>query len=512
MAIPISSLWTRASELADQRPPLAGDHETEVVVVGGGAAGLSTALRLRERGVDVVVLERHRVGCGVTGGSTAKITALHGILASAIRRHHGSDAVARYVRANQDAVEEIEATVERYGIDCDLTTAAAVNYATTGDGLDLLSRDIAILKAAGVPAQFSDNASGLPFPVRGLVRLGGQAHLHPLRYCAGLAHAIGLENLYEATTVTDVEEDRTSCTVVTEHGSVRAQHAVIATLAPVVDPRFLAPRCLPHRSYALALRLDDGATAPPDMYLGVEPPVRSLRPARLGDGAPGLVVAGEGHPVADESDARACLAALEAWAREHFPVAAVEHAWAAHDQIPSDHLPFVGRLGHHSRRWVATGFQKWGLSTSVVAAAVIADGIVDDEPHPLAGLLDPTRLRSTLGIRLAGDVARVAARYVGDHVATVRAGAEHIAELGTADGVVVRSDAGLTAVHRDTDGALHAVSAVCTHERCLVRFNRAQQSWDCPCHGSRFSVDGEVLCGPAVANLSPVVLPPDPGN
>lgn len=500
----LDSLWTASDRRAGAAEPLRGDHNADVVVVGGGAAGLSVALRLQEAGADVVVLERHRVGGGVTGGSTAKLTALHGVVSSAIRRRHGDAVADTYLTANQAALADIRAAIDRYGIDCALTTADAVDYATTDAGRAQLDEELAGLRVAGLPAEWADGDLGLPFSVRGAVVLPDQAHLDPVRWCEGMAAALtgGGGRVHEGTAVHDLTENGDGCTAVTGAGVVRAGHAVVATHAPIVDPRYLAVRCRPHRSYALAARIE--GTPPAAMFLGVDPPVRSLRPA-LVDGVTYLVVAGEGHPVGDETDARRCLDTLEAWAREHFPVVAVDHRWAAHDQMPSDDLPFVGRLTPGSRRWVITGFQKWGLTSSGVAAAVIAAGVAGGR-HPATDLLDPTRLRSTLTPQLAAAVGRVASRFTGDHVHVALRGRDRLGDLESGDGMVVRDGVGGIAAYRDPDGRLHLVSAVCTHEGCLVRFNRAQTSWDCPCHGSRFSVDGEVLSGPAVDDL-PAVQP-----
>jgi glycine/D-amino acid oxidase-like deaminating enzyme/nitrite reductase/ring-hydroxylating ferredoxin subunit len=524
---PIASLWTETGGLGrhpgfqpagpPETPP-GTDRTTDVVVVGGGIAGLSIAVRLKEAGADVVVLERHRVGTGVTGGSTAKVTALHGLIHSVLRGLHGAEATARYAAANAAAVGQTAALVDRYGIDCGFTRAEAVNIATTPQGLTRLSEDLDAARDAGLPVAFRDETE-LPFPVLGAVVLADQAHLHPRRYCEGLAAALGPGAVHEGTAVTRVDEDgrddgSARCHVHTASGHVvHATHAVIATQGPIVDPRYVAVRCRPVRSYVVALEID--GPVPEQMFLSVEEPVRSLRPATV-DGTRYLLVGGEGHPVGDERDARTQLSALEAWAREHFDVTAVGPRWAAHDQVPSDHLPFVGRLTPGSHRWVATGFQKWGFTTSAVAANVIADGITAggsggaDEPHSLARLLDPTRLRSTATADLARAVSRVACRYVGDEVA-VRLGrrdAEHrLADVPAGGGAVVHTEHGPTAVHRDDDGELHAVSATCTHEGCLVRFNRAQRSWDCPCHGSRFAPDGTVLSGPAAKDLRRVDLP-----
>jgi glycine/D-amino acid oxidase-like deaminating enzyme/nitrite reductase/ring-hydroxylating ferredoxin subunit len=528
---PVDSLWTAAPSTPGfaTAGALRGDRSTEVVVVGGGAAGLAIALRLQERGAEVIVLERHRVGGGVTGGSTAKVTALHGTRLSEIRRRHGAAVARTYARANQEGLADIRMGIGRYGIDCGLTAAPAVDYATTAAGARRVEAELAAHRAAGLPVEPFVAVAELPFAaaVTGAFALPDQAHIHPLRWCEGMAAAIGRDRVHEWTAVERIDQDRNGVAAVTGEGRVRAEHAVVATHAPIVDPRYLTVRCRPHRSYALALRLDDPEQVPRGMYLSVDEPVRSLRPAVV-EGTTYLVVAGEGHPVADEpdgGDARGPLDALERWAREHFAVAEVVHRWAAHDQMPSDALPFVGPLVPGGRRWVATGFQKWGLTMSAVAARVVADSILggggngaavaDDGEAALDGILDPTRLRSSLTGRLAADVGRVAQRYVGDHVAIRRPSRDRdalVAALEPGDGVVLPAGRGGTAVHRDADGRLHAVSAVCSHEGCLVRFNRLQTSWDCPCHGSRFSVDGEVLCAPAVAGLPRMEPPPDPGG
>lgn len=474
-----------------------------MVVIGGGVTGLSAALRLWEAGAEAIVLERNRVGAGVTGGSTAKVTALHGLIHSRLRRSRGPEATALYAAANAAAVAQVGALIDRYGIDCGFTRAEAVNYATTSVGLTQLSEDLDAAREAGLPVTFREDTE-LPFPVLGAVVLPDQAHVHPRLYCEGLAAALGPGAVHEHTAVLDVDEDDAGCHARTAAGpAVHAAHAVIATQAPIVDPRQLAVRCRPSRSYVVAVTLD--GPVPDAMYLSIDGPTRSLRPATV-DGTRYLLVGGEGHPVADERDARIPLATLAGWARAHFPVRAVPHRWSAHDQVPSDHLPFVGRLTPGSRRWVATGFQKWGFSTSAVAASVVADGVAG-EPNPVAPLLDPGRLRSSATPELARDVSRVACRFVGDQLAT-RLWRRHpdLSTLAPGEAAVISTKAGPTAVHRDEDGRLHAVAATCTHEGCLVRFNRAQRSWDCPCHGSRFSPDGRVLSGPATRDLHPVEL------
>jgi glycine/D-amino acid oxidase-like deaminating enzyme/nitrite reductase/ring-hydroxylating ferredoxin subunit len=503
---------------------LEGDRDVDVVVVGGGAAGLSIALRLLEEGLDVLVLERHRVGEGVTGGSTAKVTALHGTLASQISRAHGVRAAQAYVDAQVAGLDDIRATIERYAIDCDLTDAPAVNYATTAAGQERIEHELATSRAVGLPVDRHD-VTELPFPVTDAMSLAGQAQLHPVRWCQGLAAALGPGRVIEHTTVTAIDEgrgagDRAGCTVTTADGAtVRAGHAVIATHAPIVDPRYLTVRCRPERSYVIAARARADTQLPEGMHLSVDPDraVHSVRAARI-DGTDYLLVGGEGHPVADERDARHRLDRLENWAGAHFDIGPVEHRWAAHDQVPSDGLPFIGRLTPGGHRWVATGFQKWGLTTSAVAATIVADGIRGREGargrgeggEQVAVLFDPTRLRSSFTGRLAADVGRVAQRWIGDHVeirVPTRRGSTLVADLEPGDGVVVPIGRGGCAVHRDAHGKLHTVSAVCTHEGCLVRFNRAQTTWDCPCHGSRFDIDGQVLTGPAVDDLPPLDLP-----
>ncbi|HEY8546163.1 MAG TPA: FAD-dependent oxidoreductase [Acidimicrobiales bacterium] len=530
------SLWTEEGDAAAAFPALDRERSADVVVVGAGIAGLLIARRLTDDGAEVIVLERDRVAGGVTGHTTAKVTALHGALYQRLRSGKGADAAAAYADAQQRGVERIADLVAELGIACDLTRAPAWTYATTPDGRAEVEAEVAAAQAAGLPARFAD-PDELPFATTGGVELPDQAHLQPVAFCHGLAAS--LPDVYERTAVTGIETEPGGVEVRTTTGHrVGANHVVIATHAPIADPGFLSNRMRPSRSYAVALDLGD-SPVPQGMYLRVESPTHSLRPARR-DGRPVLVAGGYGHGVGD-ADTAEHAARLEAWARHAFPGADVTDRWSAHDQMSSDGVPFVGRLAPgESRRWVATGFGKWGFTNAAVAAELIADGIAGRHPQqPLASLLDASRVRGSLSRSLLRGAARAARHFVGDRVSARRAGrrlgrepvpqlvdgtaepaaggaggadatgartgaaalAEHLAP---GEGVVVHVEGTATAVCRADDGAVHRVSARCTHQGCLVAFNTADTTWDCPCHGSRFAADGAVLQGPATAPLAPI--------
>jgi glycine/D-amino acid oxidase-like deaminating enzyme/nitrite reductase/ring-hydroxylating ferredoxin subunit len=495
------SLWTATAAEGDGFAPLDRDRSVDVAVIGAGLAGLLTAVRLQREGAAVLVLERARIASGVTANTTAKVTALHGTIYQQLRSSKGADAAQVYGQANLAAIEELAELASSLEIACEFTRASAWTYATSAEGRSTVEAEVDAAQAAGLPASF-EVPDELPFPTAGGVEVTGQAHFQPVSFCQGVAAALPPDTIHEQSAVCGVDEDRGAVTVRTASGHrVRAEHAVVTTHAPVVDPAFLTGRMRPSRSYAAAVEVVDH-TVPEAMYLSVESPTRSLRPATR-DGRPVLVVGGHGHTVGD-ADTAEHQAQLESWARTLFDVRTVTDRWSAHDHITSDGIPFIGRLTpRDSRRWVATGFGKWGMTTSAVAAAVIADGIAG-RTNPWADLFNSTRLAPTVTRSLIQSTARVGRRFVGDRIQARRAGAHFQSEhLAPGDARVVHIGGQPTAISRDLAGDLHSVSAKCTHLGCLVTFNRADQTWDCPCHGSRFSTDGRVLTGPATTPLTP---------
>jgi Rieske Fe-S protein len=282
--------------------------------------------------------------------------------------------------------------------------------------------------------------------------------------------------------------------VVTADAELRSDFVVLATHLPIVDPMLLAGRTRPQRSYVVAGPV---AAAPPDgMYLSGDTGW-SLRQSNTAEGSV-VLAGGEGHPMVDHVDSARHYRRLEEWAVTRLGMD-VRHRWSAFDYMPVDGVPFIGRLAAGSRRrLVATGFRKWGMSTSMAAADILAD-LIDGRRNEFADVFDSTRLVPNLGRDIVTNNAKVAVRFVKDRVVAAHRSTD---EIGPGEGIVIRSGAHPLAVSRDADGVLRTLSATCTHLGCIVQFNDGEQTWDCPCHGSRFALDGAVIDGPATSPLA----------
>ncbi|HEX8135789.1 MAG TPA: FAD-dependent oxidoreductase [Actinomycetes bacterium] len=481
-----------------------GGPKVDVAVLGGGITGLLTALLLKQDGASVAVIEAGKVACGVTGSTTAKVTSLHGLTYARLARSLGTQAAQVYGEANQAGLALIARLVEQLGIDCDFERLPAFTYTEQPRQVPAVEQEVEAARQAGLPASFTTDI-GLPFPVQAAVRFDDQAQFHPRRFCVALAQAVDGDGgqVFEQTRARNLRLGF-PCTVRTEHGDLRADHVVVATHLPFFDPLGLFAKTSPSRSYAAAVTLAEAA--PPGMYLSADPATRSIRP--LVSGGNQAVVAGEEHKVGHGGDTRTHQQALEGWVRDRFPVRSVDYRWSAQDYMPADNVPYIGRLlPLYGRLHVATGFRKWGMTHGAVAAMLLRDEIAGRR-NPWAGLFQASRLHPLASAReLAVHNLDVALRFVGDRVRTLRP--------SSADGLAP-GEAGIrelngtkVAAYRDEDGRLHAVSGRCTHLGCLVAWNAAERTWDCPCHGSRFAYDGTVLQGPAVEDL-PAVSPAAP--
>ncbi|MCK2215615.1 FAD-dependent oxidoreductase [Actinomadura sp. ATCC 31491] len=495
-----SSYWMESAP-PREHPPLTEDLTVDVAVIGGGIAGLSAAWELTRAGRTVAVLEADRPAAGVTGHTSAKLSAQHTLIYAELAGRDPETA-RRYARSQQEAVEHVARTAAELGVDCELERRPAYTYVRSPGQVEQIRAEARAAAEAGLAASFV-TGTPLPFPVAAAVRVDGQAQFHPRKYLLGLADAMAARGcrIFERTRVTGLHEGR-PCRVSTEGGAtVTAADVVVATHYPIFDRSLLFARMEPTRELVVAGTLPPGDD-PAGMYITSEENTRSVRTAPLPGGDLLLVVTGESFKpgsgrVEDRFDR------LAAWTEEHFPRVRLTHRWAAQDNHTTDRLPFAGPLHPGARHaWVATGFGGWGMSNGVMAGLLLSALIGGQEPE-WAGLYDPRRLHP---LQEAGPMAKmqasVARHFVADRLAA--GDGSEVAGLGPGQGKVVKLDGRRCAVYRDEQGQVHAVSAVCTHLGCVVGFNEAERTWECPCHGSRFGVDGRVLQGPAVEPLEPV--------
>lgn len=494
------SLWD-ATAPPTTRPPLTGEHETDVLVIGGGVAGATIALRLLREGRRVTLLEAEQVGRGATAYSTVKVTAAQALRGHEISRTHGDDGAIRYLRASLAAVGEIATLVAELNIACDHESRHHVVFAETEQHLDALRHELELEQAAGMPVAWLANVD-LPFPVKGALVAADQAQLHPLRYVQGLVDAFERDGgqVFEGTRVTEVEGGA-PCIARFESGVARAADVVIATHYPIVDAGMLSARLDPQHEYAVAGPIDDDR-APAETYISIESPTRSLRTARDADGRSLLIVVGERHKVGEGGDTGEYYRALERWAAERFGVTEIVYRWSTQDPFTLDGLPMIGPLSSGSNHlWTSTGFGAWGMTNGTIAGRVLTDLIAGRE-HPDADLFSLSRADAARGFPTFVSMnAKIAMHWIGDRLST---DADDVQELSPGEAAIVDTPERKVAAYRDDADVLHAVSAVCTHMGCVVEWNGVETSWDCPCHGSRFGVDGDVIEPPATAPLDPV--------
>jgi glycine/D-amino acid oxidase-like deaminating enzyme/nitrite reductase/ring-hydroxylating ferredoxin subunit len=405
-----------------------------------------------------------------------------------------------YAAANTEALEHIAGLVAGESIDCEFARKDNYVWAESEADLDTVRREVDAAAVAGLDVELVDSAP-LPWATAGALRHRGQAQFHPRKYLLHLADSLEGDGslILENTTALDVQEGA-PCRVTTDKGEIMARDVIVATHLPFLDRGAFFTKVHPYREHVVAVRVPADAV-PDGMFITAGSPSRSVRATPYGSDAL-LIITGEKHKTGEERDTDDLVRTLQRWAEEHFPVVSHEYHWATQDNYSIDGLPYIGRYTRTSEHlYTATGFNAWGMTNGTLAGMVLSDAILDRE-NPWADIFDAKRVSPIAGAKsFVKENVGVAAHFVGDRIS--KEGPSSADALGLGDAAVVSDGGTSVAVYRDNDGVVHAVSAVCTHLGCIVSWNAGETSWDCPCHGSRFTCDGAVLHGPAREPLEP---------
>lgn len=490
------TLWGR-QEPHPSYPTLDRDIETSTLVVGGGITGLATARVLQERGHDVTVLEMHRVGLGTTGYSSGHLDITTDTGMDAVVSAFGVDAATRAVNAAKRALDRAERWSTDHPIDCDLRRVAGYMYTESNDRLEQLAKEAEAYSRAATSVQRLPSAP-LPFATLAAIRFPDQIRFDPLGFTRGLASLVAADGgqVHEGTRVRRIHDHREGATIETSSAKIRAKHLVLATHAPLFGFMSMQTRAHPYQSYLVAVRVRDDIEDA--LYWDQMEPYHYTRILRSDDPRV-ILIGGADHRTGDERDTASRFDKLESYARSRYDVESVVGRWSAEFFEPADKLPYVGKLpGRHST-YIATGFSGDGLCWGMVSAEMIADAIEGRE-HALRDVLTPARIKpATAAGEMASAGLNIAKHAVGDHLAF--ADVDRLEEIPSGQGRLIRLGTQRLAVYRDDGGSLHAMSPVCRHAGCIVQWNEAASTWDCPCHGGRYDAYGKVIAAPPKQDL-----------
>lgn len=496
------SLWQRAMPV--YVPAASGlPTEVEIAIVGGGITGLTTALLLQRSGKKCILLEAQNIAFGTSGGTTAHLNTVMDTPYYQVKKDFGEDGMNLLARGAANALELISRNVKEYNIPCYHKNMTAYIFSQNENESEELDKIHKGNIDAGVQCEYVSNIP-VSLPFTKAIMFSGQAQFHPTQYLYGLAKAF--ENaggiIIQNCAVTDVSEQDTIIEVSTQRGKIKAQKVVYATHIPPGVNR-LHFYCAPYRSYALAVKLRSG-TYPDALIYDMEDPYHYYRTQEI-NGEKFLIAGGEDHKTGHEEDTRESFHKLEHYLRRFFDIEKVEYQWSSQYYEPADGLPYIGKApGGNENIYVATGFGGNGLPYGTLSAIIISELICNGKSE-FEELFNPSRIKPVAGfdgiVKNAADmVGQLASGWLNP------SSLESLKDIKRGDGKVIKHENLSLAVYREVNGSLYALNSSCPHIKCNVKWNSAEKSWDCPCHGSRFSINGELLTAPARKGLEKIDL------
>ncbi|NLN49208.1 MAG: FAD-dependent oxidoreductase [Clostridiales bacterium] len=495
---PPQSYWM-ASVQIPQYEQLSSNMNVDIAIVGGGIVGLASAFLLKQCGFKVAVLEASGILQGTTAHTTGKITAQHDIIYSTINTNLSVESAQQYADANKAAIKAFDDTIRQNNIQCDFSWQSAYVYTQDEKEVQKMQEEAKIATQLGFTTAYLEEIP-LPIKVKAALRFDNQAQFHPLKFLLAVANLIPGNgcHIYENVMALDIQNDN-GYSIKTNTGYlVKAPNIIIASHYPFYDGSGIYfSRIHPVKSYAIGIKIKE--KFPGGMYITAEEPGRSFRSTPLSDGSELVIVVGEHHKTGQGGDTNVHYKNLIDTANSMFKVEEILYRWSAQDYTTLDMIPYIGSLTSNTPGiFVATGFRKWGISTSMAAALILKDYITGKE-NPWASVFNPVRAEpmatpekfQTLKTNITNSLSQCMQAQI-DNDTNIKLGEARIIDIeGKKYGAYV-----------DFEGKQHVVELICTHMGCIPQWNSAEKSWDCPCHGSRFTYDGDVIEGPAKKPLA----------
>lgn len=490
-----NSVWKATAEKSNY-PPLKKDISVDVAIVGGGITGLTCAYLLSKSGKSVVVLEAKEIGDGTTGFSTGNLYSTVDSRLFHIASKFDEETSKKVVESRASAVDLIEDIITQNHIPCDFHRTPWHLFTETDEEKSTIEKEFKAAENAGLAATLLESLL-LPFSIKSAVRIEGQAQFNPMKYIKGLAKAISGDycTIYENTRVLNFRAGN-PCVLETSLARINAKHIILASHTPK-GVYAIQSAIFPYREDAIAFKLNNENYPPAGIFWGLTKSQHHSFRTYTTENQKFLVVAGEHYKVGQAEDARKKFNQLEKFARDRFDIASVEYKWAAQSYRSADGIAYIGEIEENI--FTGTGYSTDGLTYGTLAAMIISDSI-NGVKNKWADTYDINRHNP---LKAAKEYLKENINVLGEYMKDWPgfADVDEFKEIKQGEGKVISVGGEKIAAYRDTDNKVHTISAVCTHMKCIVNWNNAEKSWDCPCHGSRFDIDGVVLEGPAIADL-----------
>lgn len=473
------------------------NEKTDCLIVGSGIVGLTTAYLLAKENKNVIIVDANKVGWGSSGRNTGKVTCQHGLIYNTISKKHSPQKARMYYDANDKGMRLVEDIINEYNISCDLKKVDSFVYTLDENDIQYIKDEYETCKQLKIPCDYYDRIKGIPLDIKGALCFKDQIQFHPKKYVDELAKInkkLGVK-IYENTAITDVKSGEKNVVKTDKGYSIECNNLILASSNPWYDGlRFYFAKEEASRSYLICARLKEEILS--GNYISVEEPTTTFRNYEDEYGEKYLIIGGQDHKTGKSNDEGKFYDTIIDYAKNNFKIGEVIAKWSAQDYLPFDEIPYIGKINSKQNNiYIVTGTNKWGLSNGSVAAIIIKD-LITKNSSEYEELYNPSRAKSYINGKIIKNSVEMAYDYI---KGKMNSGDDNLPQKG--EGKIVNINGERYGAYRDKKGYLYVVDITCTHLGCELRFNSAEKSWDCPCHGSRFSYKGEILNGPALKPL-----------